>query len=174
MAKNTRRINRMGRAARRAKRTPGMNLVSLMDIFTILVFFLLVNSANTQNLPSPEQVKLPESVSQKQPEETTVVMVTNTDILVQGKVVASRDEVAASRGVLIAPLRDELLTVSSRALGISSKSRAAHKEVTIMGDREIPFRLLKKIMTSCTAAGFETINLAVIQKASQTKKKETS
>jgi biopolymer transport protein TolR len=164
----------MGRAARRARRTPGMNLVSLMDIFTILVFFLLVNSANTQNLPSPEQVKLPESISLKKPDETTVVMVTSTEILVQGKTVAIVDDVEHSKAILIPSVRDELLNVSSHALGISSKAKAAHKEVTIMGDREIPFKLLKKIMTSCTAAGFETINLAVIQKASQMKKKESS
>lgn len=168
--KTTRRMKRMGRAGKRSKKMPGFNLVSLMDIFTILVFFLLVNSAETQNLPSTEQVKLPESVSTKKPEDTAVVMVTDTEILVQNKLVASRAEVESSKAIYVPAIRDELILITQRAVGISSKAKAAKKEVTIMGDRQIPFKLLKKIMSSCTAAGYETINLAVIQKASQFKK----
>jgi biopolymer transport protein TolR len=166
--KTTRRMKRMTRS--KARKMPGFNLVSLMDIFTILVFFLLVNSADTQDLPSPEQVKLPESVSEKKPEETAVVMITDTEILVQNKLVALRSDVETSKNIYVPAVRDELLLVTQRAVGITSKAKTAKKEVTIMGDRAIPFKLLKKIMSSCTAAGYETINLAVIQKASQNKK----
>jgi biopolymer transport protein TolR len=169
--KTTRRMKRMSRG--RTKRMPGFNLVSLMDIFTILVFFLLVNSAETQDLPSTEQVKLPESISEKKPEDTAVVMVTETEVLVQNKVVAARADVEASKAIYVPEIRDELLLIGQRAVGITSKAKSAKKEVTIMGDRAIPFKLLKKIMSSCTAAGYETINLAVIQKASQFKKESS-
>ncbi|MCG6976413.1 MAG: biopolymer transporter ExbD [Acidiferrobacterales bacterium] len=169
--KTTRRMKRMSRG--RAKKMPGFNLVSLMDIFTILVFFLLVNSAQTQDLPSTEQVKLPESISEKKPEETAVVMVTETEVLVQNKVVANRADVEASKAIYVPAIRDELLVIAQSAVGISGKEKTAKKEVTIMGDRAIPFKLLKKIMSSCTAAGYETINLAVIQKASQFKKESS-
>jgi biopolymer transport protein ExbD len=168
----TRRMKRMGRAKARAKRTPAFNLVALMDIFTILVFFLLTNSAQTQDLPSPDLVKLPQSISEKKPEETAVVLVTETEILVQGKLVASREEVEKSGVQFIASVRDELGRLSQTAIGISSRGAEAKREVTVMGDREIEFSLLKKIMTSCTLAGYETINLAVIQKASQFKKEK--
>lgn len=169
--KETRRMKRMGRAKDRASRTPGLNLVALMDIFTILVFFLLTNSAQTQDLPSPEQVKLPESISEKKPEETAVVLITEKEILVQGKLVALREEVENSKNQFIVTVRDELGRMSLASVGIKGRGQETKKEVTIMGDREIPFKLLKKVMTSCTLAGFETINLAVVQKASQIKKK---
>ena len=169
--KTTRRMKRMARG--RGKKMPGFNLVSLMDIFTILVFFLLVNSADTQDLPSTEQVKLPESVSEKKPEETAVVMITDTEVLVQNRVVALREEVESSKDIFVPAVRDELLLITQRAVGITSKAKTAKKEVTIMGDRAVPFKLLKKIMSSCTAAGYETINLAVIQKASQFKKEQS-
>lgn len=168
--KQTRRMKRMGRTQARAKRLPAFNLVALMDIFTILVFFLLTNSAQTQDLPSPDQVKLPESVSEKKPEETAVVLVTETEILVQGKLVALREEVEESKSPFIATVRDELGRLSLVAVGIKKGDKDTKQEVTIMGDRDIEFSLLKKIMTSCTLAGYRTINLAVIQKASQFKK----
>lgn len=172
--KESRRMKRMGRAKARAKRNPAFNLVALMDIFTILVFFLLTNSAQTQDLPSPDQVKLPQSISEKKPEETAVVLVTETEILVQGKLVAIRDEVENSKIAFVDTVRDELGRMAQSSLGISSRGEDAKLEVTIMGDREIPFSLLKKIMTSCTLAGYRTINLAVVQKASQFKKDDAA
>jgi len=164
----TRRMKRMGRA--RAKRMPGFNLVALMDIFTILVFFLLTNSAQTQDLPSPDQVKLPESVSEKKPEETAVVLITDTQVLVQGKLVALRSEIENMNLPFVPSVRDELERISRSTIELGREKNSAGKEVTIMGDRAIPFKLLKKIMTSSTLAGFQTINLAVVQKASQFKK----
>jgi biopolymer transport protein ExbD len=166
--KETRRMKRMARSQKRAK-SSGFNLTSLMDIFTILVFFLLVNSSNTQDLPSPDKIQLPQSVSESRPEETTVVMVTDTDILVQGTKVTTVQEVLDAKGITIPAIAEELVRVSSRAVGISAKSKQATKDVTIMGDKKIPFKLLKKIMSSCTQAGYETIYLAVVQKASQFK-----
>ena len=96
-------------------------------------------------------------------------MVTDTDILVQGRAVATIEEVMADESLTIPAVREELGRISERVIGISTKTIASKKEVTIMGDRKIPFKLLKKIMTSCTFAGYDTIFLAVIQKASQFK-----
>jgi len=174
MIKESRRMKRMARATSRAKRVPGLNLVALMDIFTILVFFLLTNSAQTQDLPSPDQVRLPQSVSEKKPEETAVVLITEHDILVQGKLIASREDVENSKSQFVAGVRDELGRIRHASLDISGRGKDAKLEVTIVGDRAIQFKLLKKIMTSCTLAGYKTINLAVIQKSSQYGKKPTS
>ena len=166
--KTTRRMQRMGRTAKRAKRMPGFNLVSLMDIFTILVFFLLVNSSDTQQLPSSESVKLPESVSENKPEDTAIVMVTDTEILVQGVTIALIEDVLASKSPIIGGVKDELTKVATRVVCVKKKP-GDKKEVTIMGDKQVPFKLLKKIMNSCTVAGYDTIYLAVVQKASQFK-----
>lgn len=170
--KDTRRMQRMTRTSKRSKRMPGFNLVSLMDIFTILVFFLLVNSSSTQQLPSSESLKLPESVSTKKPEETTVVMITDTDILVQGEIMITIEEANAFDAPLLPAIRDALRSAADRTVSISAKAQAGKKEVTIVGDKTVPFKLLKKIMNSCTQAGYETIYLAVLQKASQFGKKE--
>ena len=83
--RNSRRIKRMSR--NRMKITK-MNLTSLMDVFTILVFFLLVNSGSVEILEAPKTVKLPESRVESKPRETVVIFVSADEILVQGKLVA--------------------------------------------------------------------------------------
>ena len=89
--KMSRRAKRMARAHKRHK-TPALNLVSLMDIFTILVFFLLVSSSNSYQLPSTKDLTLPSSSSQTPPEETLVIAVTRTEILIEGQKVADVSE----------------------------------------------------------------------------------
>ena len=73
----SRRALRMERHHKRMKRSgSGLNLVSMMDIFTILVFFLLVSSGETEVLPNPKDIQLPESMALERARETVVVMVT--------------------------------------------------------------------------------------------------
>ncbi|MEW5755028.1 MAG: biopolymer transporter ExbD [Pseudomonadota bacterium] len=140
-----------------------LNMVSLMDIFTILVFFLLVNSANVQMDPS-NKVKLPESKASQTPKETLIVTVTDTDILVQGRKVADISAVINTPDPVIKALQDELDFHSGGTASMSEEEKLAGRDITIMGDKEIPYRLLKKIMVTCTKASYTNISLAVLQK----------
>lgn len=160
------RAKRMEKHHGRHKGSGTLNLVSLMDIFTILVFFLLVNSSDVQTLPNAKDMKLPESIAEKKPEENVVVLIGKTDILVQGKVVAKIDEVMATKGNDIPALREALLSQNDRVLRREAKDDIVGREVTIMGDKEIPYRLLKKVMATCTASDYGQISLAVLQKSS--------
>ena len=56
------RAKRMEKHHKRHGKNVGLNLVSLMDIFTILVFFLLVNSSDVETLPNAKDLQLPESI----------------------------------------------------------------------------------------------------------------
>lgn len=150
----------------RNKAVGGLNLVSLMDIFTILVFFLLVSSSEVQTLPNAKEMTLPESIAEKKPDENVVVLIGKTDILVQGSPVAKIADVLAMQGNDIPALREALLSQSDRVLRREAKDDIAGREVTIMGDKEIPYRLLKKVMATCTASDYGQISLAVLQKSS--------
>jgi len=162
---DSRRMKRMARSKR--QKQPGLNLVSLMDVFTILVFFLLVNSSSSDVLEPPKQIKLPDSVVETKPRETVVVMVTEEAILVQGEAVALISDVMESKSPIIEDVKNRLVQQRKRVIGVSTKTVAESKEVTILAHRTIPFKLLKKVMSSCTSAGYGKISLAVIQKASQ-------
>lgn len=164
--KQSRRLKRMARSRKQKKAT--LNLVSLMDVFTILVFFLLVNSSSSDVMEQPKSIKLPESVVDSKPRETIIVLVTEANVLVQGDVVMSTADVIASKDAVMEPIRQRLLQQQKKVIGFKTKTVAESKEITVLAHRSLPFKLLKKVMSSCTSAGYGKISLAVIQKASQT------
>ena len=153
------------RAARQARNQSqlDLNLVSLIDIFTILIFFLLSSAAGVEILPSSKAVKLPQSISDQSPRETVVVVVSSADIVVDGRRVASVPEVMASPGDLIAPLKEELDLQAGRKV-IRAEKRAQTQAVTIMGDKDIPYQLLRKVMYTAARANFSDVSFAVTRK----------
>lgn len=160
--KRSRRIKRMSR--NRLKLTK-MNLTSLMDVFTILVFFLLVNSGTADVMETPKQVTLPESNVEAKPRETVVIFISPEEVVVQGETVAAMADVVASPEAALAPMTERLSVIRERIIGPNTRSVAESQEVTILADRSIPFDVIKRIMSTCTREGYGRISLAVIQKA---------
>ena len=158
----SRRAKRMQRHHKR-NRANGLNLVSLMDIFTILVFFLLVSSTEVQDIPSTKSIKLPESVSMEKPREVVSIVIGGDDVIIQGESVASVTDILISENDVIDSIKTALEDVTKRSV-LASEEDAAEREVMIMGDRDIPYKLLKKIMTTCTEAKYNNISLAVVKK----------
>jgi biopolymer transport protein ExbD len=158
----------MKRMSRNRGKVASLNLTSLMDVFTILVFFLLVNSASTEVLETPKQITLPASVVEEKPRETVVIFVSPTEVTVQGESVVLVEDIMASEGQNIAPIGERLAQVDKNIIGLSTRTVAESKEVTIIADRTVPFSVVKKIMSTCTSQGYGRISLAVLQKASKT------
>jgi len=162
--RNTRRIKRMSR--NRVKITK-MNLTSLMDVFTILVFFLLVNSGSVELVEAPKNVKLPESRIESKPRETVVIFISPEDVLVQGELVARVDDILEDLPGTTDPISARLVQLKESIVGPSTLAIAESQEVTILADRSVPFVVIRRIMTTCTDEGYENVSLAVIQKAPQ-------
>ncbi len=160
------RAKRMDKHHKRNQGAGALNLVSLMDIFTILVFFLLVNSSDVETLPNAKDLQLPESIAEQKAKETVVILIGEIDIIVQGTPVAKVAKVLATKGNDIPELREALLSQNDRVLRREAQDDIAGREVTIMGDKDIPYRLLKKVMATCTASDYGQISLAVLQKSS--------
>ena len=152
--------HRSRRKAQRGRTRPAtLNLVSLMDIFTILVFFLMVNSSDVEILETSADIRLPDSVSEQRPVERLVIQVNQDALIVQGRQVADLAGLADDPAPEIAGLRDAL-TEHTRELATVPEGGF---EVTIMGDHELPYWLLKRIMNTCQGADFARISLAVNQ-----------
>ncbi|MDJ0701553.1 MAG: biopolymer transporter ExbD [Woeseiaceae bacterium] len=162
--RNTRRIKRMSR--NRGKITK-MNLTSLMDVFTILVFFLLVNSGSVELVEAPKNVKLPESRVETKPRETVVIFVSPQDVLVQGEVVANVADIFEGKPGTTDPIIARLAELRDNIVGQSTMAVAESQEVTILADKQVPFLVIRKIMSTCTDEGYENVSLAVIQKPTQ-------
>ena len=159
---------RMKRLERNNKRRHGLlNLIPMLDILSVLVFFLLFHSFNGD---MPEQrLALPNSVVETKPRGTIVVSVTPEAVLVQGQAVARTADLLDDRVGTVPEVTERLdqIEVSMNQLRTEPALENESKEVTLLADKTIPFKVLKKIMTSCTASGYGKISLAVIQKASQ-------
>jgi len=162
--RNSKRMKRMGR---NRKVITSLNLTSLMDVFTILVFFLLFNSGSSEILEAPKQIKLPDSVVEAKPRETVVILVTPEMVLVQGEAVINTSELLIAGNESVAQVTERLKQLERNIIGISTRSVVDSKEVTILADKTIPFSVLKKIMSTCTESGYGRISLAVNQKAAQ-------
>lgn len=145
------------RAERRSRNQTmvDMNLVSLIDVFTILIFFLLSNSGGVEILPSPKAVLLPESVSETAPRQTVVIAVNRSEISVNGQTVSTVAAALSQDYDLIEPLEV--------ALG-QLKGDKTETRVTIMGDKDIPYRLLRRIMATSAHANFSDVSFAVRQR----------
>ena len=160
--RDSRRMKRMGR---NKGKTASLSLTSLVDVFTILVFFLLFHSSAGDILETPKQIKLPDSVVETKPRETVVITVSPQVVLVQGQAVINTPDLLDDRIGSVAGITEQLRQLERNIIGISTKTVAENKEVTILADKAIPFKVLKKIMSACTDFGYGKISLAVINKA---------
>jgi biopolymer transport protein ExbD len=162
--RQSRRIKRMSRNRLKISK---MNLTSLMDVFTILVFFLLVNSGSVELVEAPKDVKLPESIEESKPRETVVVAVSPETVMVQGQVVARVSDIMDGTENSLNGLAARLAELSESVIGSSTMTVAESQEVTILADKDVPFIVVRKIMSACTGEGYENVSLAVIQKPTQ-------
>ena len=158
------------------RRWPTLNLVALMDVFTILVFFFLVHSTDSTPQAYSELVNLPESVADQLPRDTPILTITPDNILLQGEPVVAVDAaMRASRGrikALYTALQTQLAPDAAEGVAEGLKGsvveglvESSDRELTIMGDRSIPFELLNRVMHTCTQAGYGNISLSVLQRS---------
>ncbi len=162
--KATRRMKRMEQNnSRSVIRGLGINLIPMMDVLTVLVFFLLFHSFNS-TLPDA-QIALPESSVPTRPRETVAIVVSPESVMVQGEPVVSTSKLLDNGIGMVKELQDRLEQLGHGIIGAGAEAAARTMEVTLLADKTIPFKVLKKIMSTCTACGYGRISLAVAEKA---------
>jgi biopolymer transport protein TolR len=143
-----------------------MALVPFIDMLTMLVVFLLLHSSDVEILPNTKNITIPQSIADLKPHETVVIMVTKEDLLVNGRSVGKVSEVAGMPNdkVIIPLLLDALKAQADVVLRQTSEEAVKDREVTIMGDKDTPFAVLKRVMATATSADYGKVSLAVIQR----------
>ncbi len=139
-----------------------LNLTSMIDMFTILVVFLLKSySAEGQLITISDSLTLPQSVSAETVELNLDIVVSRDVILVDGDPVYEIGEQLIDGSpipLLVDRLSDHMeYTLASRG------NTGEDMEINIQADVATPALLLQKVMASCGAAGYVTQNLAVIK-----------
>ncbi|WP_143872803.1 ExbD/TolR family protein [Catenovulum sediminis] len=157
--KKSMRAKRLAKHHKRIATSSKLNLVSLMDIFTILVFFLIVNQSEVRVLQNNKEINLPASVAQTLPKENLVISIFSGKVIVQEKLIwqqtASPD--------LTSALKSELQYQANRSKPLTETQTEKGRSVTIIGDASLPYSLLKQIMAVCAETGYRDMSLAVEQ-----------
>jgi biopolymer transport protein ExbD len=149
---------------RRQRSEAELNLIPLIDIMSVMVAFLLVYSADVEVVQNSKGVEVPQSIAEQLPKQSVVVMITKDQLFVQGELVANIDDIRDARTQLIAPLRAVLERPTVAAEGAPAEVDIASREITVLGDKSLPYEVVRKVMATCTAASFGKVSLAVLQK----------
>jgi biopolymer transport protein TolR len=157
------RALRMAQHHLRNRADAQLNLIPLIDILSVMVAFLLVYSTEVEVIQNSKGIEIPQSIAQTAPKQSVVVMITKSDLFVQGEFIASIKDIENEKTALVEPLRDALKRPLLVGKEITEKD-IAQREITIMADKSLPYEVLKKVMNTCTDADYGKISLAVIQK----------
>ena len=162
--KKSARARRMARHHGRHKMVATLNLTSLMDIFTILLIFLLVNTNNAAKLPEDQDIQLPESTAQELPNDVLIIQVSATNVIIDGRKIADTQAVKAQEERTVDALVEELNFRASRALALDPEEE---REVMIQADRDVPYAVIKKLMRSCMETPYTKVAFAVLKVAEE-------
>lgn len=151
-----------------------LNLTPMLDIFSILVTFLLMSySTDPINHDVDELLELPDSVTIAVLDEVPTITVNRNEIRVNDKkitVIVNGDvpEKDREQGAIY-PLFKELEKIAELNKQVNSKRDPGEKkkpgEITMEMDKEHNFKLMKRVMLSAQQAEFITFKLMVSKPA---------
>ncbi len=144
-----------------------LSLIALMDIFTILVFFLLLNSGDSKNVEQAEFVKLPDSSSGKAPHADLMVVVGDEQLFVGATAIADIQPILDDPDEFIEPLQKALTEHKEKMTELTAFEKQKGLSLTIMGHRDVPYSLVRSVMATCREQGFLNISLAVNRVAAE-------
>ncbi len=159
----------------------GLYLTSMVDMFAIMVIFLLQSfSAEGELIVLPKGLELPEAKNTGVLQKAPVLTVSREKVEFEGKVVASTPDVATQEGWAIPALQDALKEykvkleeeVKAKALAEgqtlpADQPIAIEQKVNISADRRLQFQVVKKIIYNASYAGFPDFRFAVFGKKSE-------
>jgi biopolymer transport protein ExbD len=127
-----------------------LSLTSMVDMFAILVIFLLTNTSTVEQwLQIGHQIDLPKAAYTGAPPKGAAVEVATDGIFVDGKPAATPADTRRGRGAI------EAVTKALKA------SAPASGYVTVAAHTAVPFGVVRRVVASCRKAGFDRVNLAV-------------
>ena len=145
-----------------------LQLTSLMDMFTIILVFLLISmSAEDYNFVRDESVRIPQSKAQGRFEPAVNVVVSKTFIKVEENVVARLVDGEVADDLVEAGRIESVVRAARRARELASQTTGTEEEeenedvVLIQADRDLPYRTVYLVMRSCSIAGYNRYRLVI-------------
>ncbi len=162
-----------GHGAHNAKKSVYADLLitPLVDMFVIIVLFLIANfSATGEILMMTKDIQLPEAVNVKEVEHVPVVMVSNDQVIIDGTVIGRVEDLTREEYLNIPALEEKLRDMKKKYEDLHAMAKDAQSfkgDVNIQANREVLFKIIKRVMFSCASAGYQNINFAVLSKGGE-------
>jgi biopolymer transport protein ExbD len=164
-----------------------LSLTAMVDMFTVLVIFLLQNyNVTGQVIFLPKEVTLPKAQQIKELVPSVVVTISTKEVLLEKTPILSMEELQGQAEWMVQPLFDQVRSALQKAKtdfeanvqsqlqravvtarGDEMKDPLAWNKVTIQADKGIDFLSVKKIMYTVSEAGAREINFAVMKEKPQ-------
>lgn len=143
-----------------------LNLTSMMDMFTIILVFLLKTYSTEGMLIQPsEYLTLPSSIIDQSPEVALDLVISKEWIMVNHEPVEKVSNILAQDGLIVKKLQNKLEVYAREAKRMEELYGTKFSgKVAIQGDREISYKLLVKVMATCGKADYPNMRLVVYKK----------
>lgn len=143
-----------------------LNLTSMMDMFTIILVFLLKTYSTEGMLIQPsEYLRLPKSTIEKSPEVALDLVVSKEWIMVNHEPIIQVKDVINQKQFVIKPLQQKLQVYAKEAKRMEELYGTKFSgKVTIQGDESIPYKLLVKVMATCGKSEYPNMRLVVYRR----------
>ena len=163
------RAARQARQARRGGHEVKLNITSMMDMFTIILVFLLKSFSTQGQLVTPATgLVLPTSTVERSTDEALSVKISRSTVVVEDRIVIGKEhyeELLKQDDFMVQELYDVLQKFAEEARKAAEMfGRDFSGEITIQGDVEVPYKVLTRIMYTCGQAGYPIMNLIVYKK----------
>lgn len=156
------RSKRLRRHLTRNKKAPTLTLTALMDVFTVLVFFLMFNSSSNQQPPENKDITLPGSTAETPAPDVVAVQISANNIIVQG--IDIDRSISEQEGIEVIPeLIKELEFRADRAVPVINDAGEEELELLILADRATPYLTIRRVMVSANMTPYNKISFAVLQ-----------
>jgi biopolymer transport protein ExbD len=164
--KNGTAFNPLKKLKRKKTTEITLRLTSMIDMFTILLVYILINtSSDPEVMAVAADLELPFSNSQKSPLTSSVIAITRSWVLLDGAKVVPMNQVLNSDKLIIPELQTELMRLRAinEKMGEMRSQLGFTGKISIQGDRNIDYQVIKKIMFTCGQIGYNDMMLAVTQ-----------
>lgn len=141
-----------------------LNLTSMVDMLTILVVFLLQTfSASGELLTVSKNITLPEAINYRDLEQAPIIAISRDTVTLNGDPKADSQELAKAESIdwKIPQLHDDLVVLKNNFKLLHPNPEDFKGLVIVQADKQVDFKVIKKVMYTCAVAGYANVNFAV-------------
>jgi biopolymer transport protein ExbD len=143
-----------------------LNLTSMVDMLTILVVFLLQTfSASGELLTVSKNITLPEAINYRDLEQAPIIAISRDTVTLNGDPKADAQELTKADTIdwKIPQLHDDLVILKNNFKLLHPNPDDWKGLVIVQADKQVDFKVIKKVMYTCAVAGYSNVNFAVTQ-----------